>query len=352
MTGRCIALVLATTSASAMCAMFIGCAGEDASRPVAVPPVTWSLDAARRPTPLFPGLGNGESTHDAAPDASRVPEPQAPRVSPEPSFGAGSVKPGDAHAFRLAAALRAMRANTSGANVLRMMSVVPSVIDAKARTGVDPFADGEWLLVYGAEMAAPGPNANIVRHGRSDAEVTRAIADGGFEARDANPPGSVRADLLGVRDVLLRPQPGTLALVPADRAADLGAALTKPIDPGVKPGELARLFIAEPAKLTRAIPKEVVRANVTVKPASDGGLELAGDADCGDAKSCVATATMLEDFVTRRNSMMVRIATRNLFSGLVLRADGTKLRVAMHASPDQVDAILGLIRAQLDLPNP
>ncbi len=341
---------VATASAVAIFAMFLSCAGDDAGRPPAVLPATALHDAARHEVPVFPAWENGEATGDASRDAGSVATVTPPRALPEPVFGAGSVKPNDAHAFRFAAALRAMRANRSGANALRTMSLLPAVIDAKARTGVDPFADGDWLLVYGAEVGVPGPNANVVRHSRPEADVARAIADGGFEARDAAPMGSVSADLLGVHDVLLRPQPGTLALVPADRAVDLGAALAKPVDLGVKAGELARIFIAEPAKLMRVLPKEVVRLNVSVKPASDGGLDLASDADCGDVQSCAATATALEDFVKRQNSILVRFATRGLLSGLALRADGAKLRGTLHASPDQVDAILGFVRAQLDLP--
>jgi hypothetical protein len=344
-TCRGIALVLATASACAMYATFVGC-GDEAARPpaVPVPPVTSATAPARGPdTSVIFASQNGESARNTAPEAgsSATPPP------PEPSFGAGSVKPGDVQPFRLVAALRALRASPSGAKIAQLMSVVPAVREAKARTGVDPFADGEWLLVYGPQVAVPGANANVVRHARPEAAVTTAIADGGFEAGDG---GGMRADLLGVRDVLLRPQPGTLALVPADRATDLGAALAKPIDPGVKSGELARIFIAEPTRVAHMLSKEVVRASVVVKPHPDGGLDLAADADCADAASCTATATTLDALVQRQNSMIVRIATRSLFSGLAFRADGTKLRATLHVSPEQVDAILGFVRAQLDLP--
>jgi hypothetical protein len=336
---RGIALALAAASAFAT---FAGCGGDGASRPQAaapVPPVTTSVRPARvAATPI--------TEPSAEPERPRPPPPSLP----EPSFGPGSVKPGDVHAFRLVAALRALRANRSGARILEMMSMLPAVTQAKARTAVDPFADGEWLLVYGPQVAVPGANANVVRHARPEAEVTRAIADGGFEPRAPEAGAGLGAEIYGIRDVLLRPHPGTLALVPEDRAADLAAALAKPLDPGVKGGELARIFIAEPARLARMLPKDVVRANVLVKPNADGGLDLTADADCGDAASCLATATALQELVARQNSIVVRIATRSLFAGLAFRADGTKLRATLHASPEQVDAILGFMRAQLDLP--
>jgi hypothetical protein len=242
-----------------------------------------------------------------------------------------------------------MRATRSGGKVLKLLSVVPDVIDARAKTGVDPFADGEWLLVYGSSLRIPGTNANVVKHLRAEAELTKANADAGFEAFDAGP-NAVRAEIYGVRDVLLRPQAGVLALVPSDRAADLAVVLAKPIDPLTRPGELARIFVAEPANLVRFLPADVVRATVTVKPATDGGLDMSAEADCADAASCKATATALDELTTKQNSLMVRIVLKNLLANLSFRARGTKLEASLHAAPDQVDAVLNLTRAQLGLP--
>ena len=283
----------------------------------------------------------------------RAPAAPARAPVPEPSFGATeSVKPGDGHAFRLSVALRAARASRSGATVLKMLSVIPEVIDGKTRTGIDPFADGEWLLVYGAKVGVPGPNANVVKHAKAEAAVTRTMADGGFEAWDAAPPsaGGVRAEIYRVKDVLLRPQPGIVALVPGDRAGELAFVLAKPFDSGVRPGELARAFVAEPARLLRFLPAEVVRASVIVRAAPDGGLDASADADCPDAAQCKATATAIEELVRTQNSLMVRFVTKNLLGGLAVRADGTKLKATLHAGPDQVDAAVNLMRSQLGLP--
>ena len=93
---------------------------------------------------------------------------------------------------------------------------------------------------------------------------------------------------------------------------------------------------------------------MTLKPASDGGLDLAADADCGDAKSCAATAATLGDLVKRQNSLLVRMATRSILSGLAFRADGTRLRATLHATPDQVgagcDAVLHAVLEQAGTP--
>jgi hypothetical protein len=351
---RAVALALALP-----CACAFACGAGEPPRSPAVPPVTTS------PPPAVPALvfeTKADERRDASftdwsvADAAVRPSPV--RAVAVPSYGAAeSPKPGETHPFRLVAAVRAMRASPSGAKIVKMLSLVPDVIDAKARTGVDPFAEGEWLLVYGSAIGVPGPNANVLKHARTEAELAKAAADGGFESWDAGAappgagtPGALRGEVYGVRDVLLRPQAGLLALVPEDRARDLAAALAKPIDPGVKPGELARIFAAEPAKIVRFVPADVVRATVLVKPASDGGLDASAEADCADAVSCKTTATALEELAKRSNSMMVRIVLKNLLGGLAVRAEGTKLKATLHAAPDQVDAALGIVRAQLGLP--
>ena len=342
-------LALAGALASAVALFAFGCGGAEESRPPNVPAALPERPAARpAPPPESLDASVGDATRaDALPPAL----PPLPRPArPEPMFGATeSAKPGDPHAFRLAASLRSMRPTRSGAKILKLLSAVPEVIDARAKTGVDPFADGEWLLVYGSSVRIPGANANVVKHLRSEAELTRANLDALLVPSDAGA-GAVHAEIYGVRDVLLRPQAGVLALVPADRAADLGVALARAIDPGTRPGELARIFLAEPAKSARFLPPELVKATVIVKAAPDGGLDLSSEAECPDAPSCKATALALGELAQKQNSLMVRIVTRNLLGSLSLRAEGTKLRGSLHAAPEQVEALLNLMRAQLGLP--
>ena len=369
---RARAVVLAAVAFGCVAlVVVVGCGADEASRHAAASPSsdpTTTVPAPEVPPPLdghdaLDASGVTWSVGDAAMPSRTAPPARAPL--PEPSFGASEpARPGDAHAFRLAVALRAARATRSGAKVTKMLSVIPEVIEAKRRTGLDPFADGEWLLVYGAKVAVPGPNANVVKHASAEAEITRTMADGGFGAWDAGAPTTpttpptpiapaargVHADIYGVSDVLVRPQTGIAALVPGDRARDLAVALAKPIDLGVRPGELARAFVSEPAKVLRFLPAEIVRANVAVKAASDGGLDATAEADCPDAAQCKATATAIEDLVKTQNSLVVRIVTKNVLGGLAVRADGTKLKATLHVTPEQVDAALNLTRSQLGLP--
>lgn len=361
--SRLCVLALASIHAGAFA---FACGGGEASRTEAASPsISSAATSVAAPAPAPAPSAPRAEPRDAGVTQWSTEEPAvhvpAPRVVPEPQFGATEPpRPGDTHAFRLVAAMRSMRASPSGAKIVKMLSVVPEVIDTKARIGVEPFEDSEWLLVYGSQVGVPGPNANVVKHARPETTVAKAVADGGFEAWDAGASaaaapgtaGAMHGEIYGVRDVLLRPQPGVLALVPGDRARDLAAVLAKPIDPGVKPGELARIFVAEPAKLARFLPAEVVKGTVVLKPASDSGLDVIAEAACPTAASCATTAAGLELLAKRSNSMMVRIVTKNLLGGLLVRADGATLRATMHVAPDQLDAVLNLLRAQFGLPAP
>lgn len=325
-----IAIATALSLASASC-------GDEATRP---PPVA--------PAPVLAPAPVAAAAPAPSPAAEPSPPPALPPAAPsvpEPAFGSEPLLPSDPHPFRLAAALRAIRANRSGANVVKMLSLLPEILDTKKKTGVDPFADGEWLLVYGPTVGVPGSNASVVKHTKSEAEVTAAMSRAGFTVD-----GHVQ--LYAVKQTLVRPQPGLVAVVPNDRAKELSAVLAKPIDIGLKAGELAQIFVAEPSKVLKNVPDDVKRANVVVKPASDGGLDARAVADCRDAASCTAAATELDEYVKRQNSFMVRLVLKNLLANFAVKASGAKLEATLHATPDQVDALLSILRAQLGLPPP
>ncbi|MBX3187537.1 MAG: hypothetical protein KF819_11005 [Labilithrix sp.] len=332
--------------ASLLCAVLAACGGEAL---IEVPPVTVARPAPRGAARVTPDAGVSETAEIerellAGALGTAAPAPAVPLGV----FGDGGVRPADAHAFRMAVSMKTARGNASGVKVLQLMSSLRSVARAREQIGLDPFADGEWLLAYGPRPDAPWPNVNVLKHGRAEGEVARAIGDAGMEAFDAGA-GAVWSELFSVRDVLLRPQAGMLALVPSDRAGELATALKAPIDHGVKAGEMARVALAEPAKLVRFVPAGVVKAIVIVKPAADGGLDVGAEADCPGSDECKTTATELEELARRSNSLAVRFVTRNLLGSLAVRAEGKKLRATLHATPDQVEALVNLARAQLDV---
>jgi len=319
-----------------------GGAGEIEREPSRLPPPT--VAAPRVPPPPPPSTADGGT--DAPPPRRRE------RLThfPTPSFGEGDVAPGASHRFRLAVSTKAMRASASALKIGRSLSLLPAVIDAKRRTGVDPFDDGDWMLSYGPNVGAFIVNATVVRHHRTDDEITLALAQGSFE-KSEHAAGGLASDLFGTDTVLLRPRTQTLAFVPQDRAKDLGAALTKLDDPGLRTGEIAKLVAMEPSKmLSGYVPSEITTSEGVVKPAADGGLDVSAEGTCATADGCKEAAKAIEATVTRLNSMIVRIATRGLLSGVKVRAEGAKVKATLHAAPEQIDAIVQLMRASLNLP--
>lgn len=339
--------------------LVVACGGAE-QEIVPVTPVETPV-RSRPPPPVVTADASVENAVDAAPPPAPPPsrrreEPHEARTA---SFGVGAVEPSAPHAFKLAVNLKAARASTSGKQALAIFSLMPATMLAKQRTGVDPFADGEWLLVYGEDVDVPGDNVNVVRHARPISEVSGAIARAGFLPLEDGPKGAVRTELFDVRDALFSPTPSLLVMAPRDRARDVAAALVKPIDLGVKSGELARVFVKDPSRTTSVLPKALADALVVVRPANDGGLDLSGEATCPDETACKEIAQGLRDRAARMNSLMVRVATRGLLGALTvegkpggegIRAEGTKVRASVHAAPDQVQSILNFVRAALGLP--
>ena len=321
---RAAAIVL--TGAMAALSASSGCGGEEAARPPTLVAMTPPPDASR----------NRESTPIV--DAGTLdaePPPRAPRLVPEPVWGAGSVKPNEPHPFRLVVSISAAQKNAAAAQLLELFDRLPAVSDWEERTGV-PVRAGDALLVYGKEIGLPGANASVLR-------LPRAVA--------LTPVPSFQA--FGVRDAVLHPHPTLVAFVPSDRASDFEAALKAPFDFGVKPGEVARVTVAE---LPRVMPlPEQAKQNLllVVKPATDHGLDAAFEVDCGvDAAKCAAVASDVTDFVARSNSIMVRLATRGILNGFTARVDGKKLKATLHITPEQMDANLRMASAIFGLPEP
>lgn len=319
------------------------------SRPTAILPTVDGIDA---------GTEDASSrTWDAA-SASDAPPPPRRRDRlthfPTPAFGSGDVAPTATHAFRMVVSTKAMRASKSGARLGRALSLLPAIMDAKQRIGVDVFADGDWLLVYGPNLGGFVTNANVVRHHLKDDDVTQAIAKSGFEgSRFAD--GGLASDLFGTDTVLLRPRAQTIAFVPQDRAKDFPPALAKLDDPGIRGSEIFTVAVRDPkttvpGRVATLVPAELTKVEATIKPGPADSLDIAAEGTCTTAEACKEAAASMEATVKAQNSMVVRIATRGLFSGLAVRAEGAKVKATLHVSAEQVEAIDQLSRSLLGLP--
>ncbi len=263
-----------------------------------------------------------------------------------------SVKPADPHGFRLAASLSTMRASPSGAKLLALLHRASDHF--KVQIGASLAAEADWLLVYGPRVAFPGPNACVVKHHLPERVLATLIAERGFEPWDVGPPavggssGATSGDLYGAREVLLRPQPGLLAFVPAGRAREFVPVLARALETGLKPDELARVFVAQPWKVAGALAADFAGVTLSVTASPDGGLDVSAHATCAKPSSCAEAVTTLAGAVRRANTFLVRLATGNVLGGLALHTANGKATATLHATPEQVDASLSAIDAALD----
>ncbi|MBS2015967.1 MAG: hypothetical protein JST00_23970 [Deltaproteobacteria bacterium] len=350
-------LARAATALAALAGLVLAC-GADGEAP-RVPHVTTAMPPSAAPSPDGGEGGDASSAGQAdggtdGPRASRRRE-RLPRF-PTPSFGAGDVALTATHRFRMVVSTKAMRANASAARLGRALRLMPSILDAKERTGVDVLDESEWLFTYGPDIGAIVTNANIVRHRVPDEEVTSALRRSAFEpSRYAE--GGLASDLFGADMVLLRPRPQTLALVPQDRASDIAVVLAKLEDRGLPgPGpNIVTATVREPGPLLAghvdaAVADAITKVDVSVRPGTPDGLDALADATCATEEKCKAAAEALDANARRRNSLAVRIATRGLLNGLTVRAEGARMKVTLHATAEQVEALDQLLRAVLGLP--
>lgn len=352
-------LARAATALAALAGLVLAC-GADGEAPH-VPHVTTAMppSAAPRPSTDAGRDEGGGASSDGGTDGPRTfrRRERSPRF-PTPSFGAGDVTITGAHRFRMLVSTKAMRANASAAKLGRALSTMPSFIDATERTGVGVLDDTDWLFTYGPDIGAIVTNANVIRHRVADEEVTSALQRSAFEpSRYAE--GGLASDLFGTDMVLLRPRRQTLAIVPQDRASDIAASLAKFDDralPGPSPNIVAAT-VREPGPLLgryvdAAVADAITKVDVSVRPGTPDGLDALADATCPTEEKCKTAAEALDATVRRRNSLAVRIATRGLLNGLIVRAEGARMKVTLHASAEQVEALDQLLRAVLGLPAP
>lgn len=76
---------------------------------------------------------------------------------------------------------------------------------------------------------------------------------------------------------------------------------------------------------------------------------MSAEAACPDPASCKTLAAGLDELARRYNTLLVRIVLKNLLAGVAVQADGAKVKASVHASPEQVAAILNILRAELGL---
>ncbi|MBX3227884.1 MAG: hypothetical protein KIT84_23015 [Labilithrix sp.] len=230
-------------------------------------------------------------------------------------------------------------------------------------TTFEPVRDSEWILIYGPSLIRTEKDAMLVKYNVDDAIVDRTISDvtkaspkgGPF---DAGVPG-VKASL-GFADrserVFLRPQPHLMVIVPPSHGHEAALVFKKQTPKGPSPAEAMRLIVKNPSQQIAIrglkFAESLSEIRLWIIPRDDGGADVYAEGDNTDAEAAADNAERLNELLRNVNSIGVRIATRGLLNQAKVDADGKKIKLHVVATQEQLEAILQLVAASLNVTLP
>lgn len=290
-------------------------------------------------------------------DAGATGGSSGPR-DPESMFGLTKVVNAGVQNVVLGVNVAVIRKHPIGARMGPILQAIPQWRDflRGAPSPVDPIRDTDWILIYGPSLIHTDRDAVLVRYTASDDAVDMTIAaiaksydkGGPF---DAGVPG-VKASL-GFADngqrVFLRPQSKLLVIVPPSHAREAALTFKKQSPRGPSAAEAMRLIVRNPTNQI-SIPglkfsQSLKEIRLWILPRTDGGAEVFAEGDCTDEAAAVDSAEKLTELLKKQNSLGVKIATRGLLNKAAIVADGTKIKLHVEATPEQMEAILQLTAA-------
>ncbi len=341
----------------------------DAGVPDAAEKLADLLDAG-----VVVGADGGEPTDAGEPDGSAslddgglvassgdagasAPGSAGPR-DPASMFGLSKVVNAGVQNVVLGVNVGLIRKHPVGARMGPILQAIPQWRDflKGAPAPVDPIRDTDWILIYGPSLIHTDRDAVLVRYNVSDDAVDATI---GSIARtydkggpyDAGVPG-VQASL-GYADnaqrVFLRPQSKLLVIVPPSHAHEAAMTFRKQVPRGPPATEAMRLIVHNPSNQI-SIPglkfsQSLTEIRFWIIPRADGGADVYAEGDCTDAAAATDSADRLTDLLKQQNSIGVRFATRGLLNNAAVVAEGSKIKLHVQATPEQLEAVLQLTAA-------
>lgn len=319
------------------------------------------------------GADGGEPTDAGEPDGSApsedaglvatadagvaAPGAGGPR-DPASMFGLSKVVNAGVQNVVLGVNVALIRKHPVGARMGPILQAIPQWRDflKGAPVPVDPIRDTDWILIYGPSLIHTDRDAVLVRYNVSDDAVDSTIASiartydkgGPFDAGVSGVKGS-----LGYADnaqrVFLRPQSKLLVIVPPSHAHEAAMTFRRQAPRGPPQTEAMRLIVRNPSNQI-SIPglkfsQSLTEIRFWIIPRADGGADVHGEGDCTDAAAAVDSADRLTELLKRQNSIGVRFATRGLLNNAAVVAEGSKIKLHLQASPEQLEAILQLTAA-------
>ena len=285
---------------------------------------------------------------DAAGAAATVPEPPVD-LDPEGALGLG---PGDGE---ILVNTRVLRGHPVGMHVGPLFGMWVGWRSTLRAIAPDPVADLDWIDVVGP--SDPASERMLAREASASAGAAidgRLVA---LQARSAEPAAShvdgrmpaAAARLDGALRVVFRPQPGYVAAAAASGGPALSRLLARARvqDPTTEPLEAVRLDVLHPHDQVRMLPASIRRIRAHVFALAGGDADGNAEGDCDSAEEATRAAATLRDTVARQNFSLVRMLTHGLLDGVAITGDGALVRIHLHATRDQLEAVLALVSAMV-----
>lgn len=309
------------------------------------------------------GLDAGAVASLSSDGGSGVPGAGGPR-SPAEMLGMSSVVTAGQVNVTLLVNLAVIRQHPVGARIGPIFAGIPQWAEFMhgAETKFEPLQVSDWILIFGPSLIHTDRDAVFVRYnipdkiadGMIDKVSSLSAARGG--AFDAGVPGVHAAKTWADNGdrVMMRVQPGLLLVVPPDKAPEFAKVYKRTgVSPRVRPGEAMRLTVRDPWRQISIpglkFPNTLSELRFWIVPHNDdGSADVYGEGDCGTPEHAAEVADALREIVRRQNaSMLVKIATHGLLNGAEIEPEGNQVKIHLPANREQLEALLGLVGAQL-----
>lgn len=278
---------------------------------------------------------------------------------PEALLGAaGSVSAGPNNVTVLVN-MEVIKAHPLGPRLQPILAAIPQWRQFMTGSTLDPYRDTSWILITGPSLADTERDAVFVGYTASDAEVDKAI-DGISRAYvkggkiDVGVPGvkAWRAYADRGERVFLRPRTHLAVIVPSSHAKPFAQALVKsPPQPKFRKGEAVSIRSMRPGGSVNVIPQSISELRLWIVPRpSDGGADVWAEGDCPDASTATQAADSFRQTVAQKNSLAVKMVTGGLLNHVEVTSEGAMVKLHLTATKEQIEAILGLVGAQLGVP--
>ena len=291
------------------------------------------------------------SSAAGAPGAAAAAPVPTIEIDPEGALGLG---PDDGE---IVVQTSVLRGHPVGAHVGPILGMWPgwrSTLRAIAR---DPVADLDWIDVVG-----PSDPSRERMLARVSGDAADAAIDGrlvALQARSAEPAAShvdghveaAAARLDGVLRVVFRPQAHFVAATAAQNGPALSYLLARARlrGPATEPLEAVRIDQLHPHDAVRLIPDSIRLIRVRVLALANGDADARADGDCNSAEDATRAAAELRETIARQNFSLVRMLTHGLLDAIAVTSEGPAVKIHLHATRDQLEAVLSLVTAMAPL---